>query len=163
MYFWKIDKLKEELSQGPLSEKDSLRYILAWEILWALATIPFLGIEDNNIWDVLEDVIYIPVMVCGILYVYRCNKMSEGKDFLHRYFAIGWVTSVRFTVLVVLPVFIAFAIGTMLSYEELPLETTWMDVVFINLLSVLYFWIFGKHVKDLAYNKAVRNQVGGVE
>jgi hypothetical protein len=150
MYFWKIEKLKEDLSAGPLPEAESVKYVVAQEVLYALGMVPFLGVEDNNVWDVADGLVYLFLVLAGVLYAYSCNGRAKGRDFMQRYFAVGWVAGIRWMVMVLLPALVAYGVALGLYYgEAMPESMTPAEVVFLNVLCATYFWMLGRHLKDL--------------
>lgn len=152
MYLWKIDKLKEDLRQGSLSEKESFKYLLAWEILYSLPFLPS-SVEGWNILDTYDGFVRLVVTIVGVLFMYKVNGGALGKYFLQRYLSIGWVVFVRFLALVMLPVLVVYAIvygGMIASGAELSDQTTWVDILVFNLVAVVYYMVFAKHVKDVA-------------
>ncbi|MEX0909795.1 MAG: hypothetical protein WDZ75_00700 [Candidatus Paceibacterota bacterium] len=146
MYFWNIQKLKSDLREKPLSEGESFKYLFANLLVYSLAMIPFL---ENNIWDVYIFVIAVPLMLFGAYYVYRCNGGAGGTHFLQRYFSIGWVVGIRWLVLIALPVLVLYIIAQGM-YSEIPDSTTLTDVVVYNSLAIAFYWLFGKHIKEVA-------------
>ncbi|MDP3014845.1 MAG: hypothetical protein Q8N28_00250 [bacterium] len=146
MYFWKINKLKEDLLKHPLSESELFKYLLATTIMYSLAMIPFL---ENNLWDVYSAIVMGMITVFGTIYIYRCNNGDKGNNFLQKYLSIGWVISIRWIVLIMLPAMIVYFIALAI-YSGLPESTTLSDVIFFNLLFMSYFRLFGKHIKDVA-------------
>jgi len=90
-------------------------------------------------WDGLEALWGILLAVVGTIYTYRQNGGAEGRHFLQRYFAVGWVVSVRWLA-VSIPVSTAF-------YTE---STHWYDPLFFAVVAAGFYWRMAHHVKDLA-------------
>lgn len=146
MYFWNIKKLKQDLVDQRLLENDIFKYLFASTIINSLVIIPFF---DNNIWDVYSGILSAIITIIGTHYVYICNKGQNGRNFLFKYFTIGWVVSIRWTILMVIPLMVIyFVIGDILGF--ISESTTILDALFLNLLLIPYYWIFGKHIKDIA-------------
>ncbi len=147
MYFWKIDKLKKELLKHPLSESETFKYLVATVILSSLAMIPvpFLG---NNIWDIYSSIIAGIITVFGVFYIYKCNGGASGSNFLQKSLCMGWVIGIRYFLLIMSPIMIVYIVICL--YLGLPESTTLPDVVFLNIIYSLYFWLLGKHIKDIA-------------
>lgn len=145
MYFWNINKLKSDLLKKPLSESEQFKYLFATLVVYSLAMIPFL---ENNIWDVYSAIIMVLTTTIGIYYVYKCNKGSIGNNFLQKCLSIGWVVSIRWLVFM-LPIILLFYIAVEL-YSGVSDYTTLADVIFFNLLYISYFWLLGKHIKEVA-------------
>jgi len=146
MYIWKIDKLKNDLRKKSLSESESFKYLFVNIIIYTIGLIPS---SNSNVWDVYNALVTIVITASGIYYAYKCNKGAHGDNFLQKYLSIGWVTSIRWTVFFMLPAMAiyVFAIGISISVTYV---TTPLDVIFLNLMYISYFWLLGKHIKDLA-------------
>jgi len=146
MYFWKIEKLKNDLLKKPLSESESFKYLFATTVLYSLGMTPFL---ENNIWDVYSAIITALITAIGVYYVYKCNKGASGSNFLQKYLSMGWVVGIRWSVFVMIPLMIVyFVIVAILS--SIPDNTTLSDLLFFNLLYIQFFWLLGKHIKEVA-------------
>ncbi|MDO8530289.1 MAG: hypothetical protein Q7S10_02700 [bacterium] len=146
MYFWKIEKLKNDLIEHPLSESEAFKYLFANVILYSLGAIPS---AESNVWDVYSAIAAIAITIFGIIYAYKCNMGASGKNFLQKYLAIGWVVGVRWLALIALPVLIIYftAIGI---YSGIPEKTTPLDIVIMSILVISYFWLLGKNIKEVA-------------
>ena len=146
MYLWRIKKLKAQLVVEPLTDREVLPYVAANSALLGLAVA--LPPDSPNSWDRAAGFAYVPLMVLGILWVFRQNGGSVGTDFLQRYTAIGWVVLVR-----LVPV--AFLAGLILYVMkgaplEGGLETSAYDFVVGIGLGVAYFQRVGSHVRDVS-------------
>lgn len=146
MYFWKIDKLKNDLLKKPLSESESFKYLFVTLVVYNLGMIPFL---ENNIWDVYSAIIAVLITAIGVYYVYKCNKGASGDNFLQKYLSIGWVVGMRWIVLILLPIMIVYFIVVPIS-SSISDTTTFSEVIFFNILYISYFWLLGKHIKEVA-------------
>ncbi len=146
MYFWKINKLKSDLLKKPLSERESFKYLFATLVLYSLGMIPIL---ENNTWDIYSAIITALITAIGVYYVYKCNKGASGNNFLQKYLSIGWVVGIRWIVLIMLPIMIIYFIAIEI-YSGIPDYTTLAEVIFSNLLYLSYFWLFSKHIKEVA-------------
>lgn len=146
MYFWRIEKLKSEMAARPLSEREALPYLVVYVAFFAaLSSIPDPII---NVWDGLGAAWSIALAVFGTIYIYRQNGGANGQHFLQRYFAISWVVTIRWLVLVL---FVAIAFFTFLAVLGKDAEeTTWYDFLFFAAVEAIVYWRIGRHVRDLA-------------
>ena len=147
MYFWNIKKLKKEITTSPLSEKEQFKYLIANTIALGSAMIPF---PENNIWDIYLIMIQGVIMILGIIYIYKSNGGAKGKYLLQRYFSLGWVMLIRWLFLIVLPAIIVFSLAMEMFFVGLLESTSIYDVVFVSILSIIYFLLLGKHIKSIA-------------
>lgn len=143
MYFWKIDNLKKDLIKKPLSEKEQFKYLIATIILFNLALATNLLME-NSIWNIYSVIISGIVDIFGMFFLYRINGGSNGKYFLQRLLSLGWVIGIRWTVLILLPInIIVFNLGV-------PEDTAVFSLVIDNLTYLVYLWMLGKNIKEVA-------------
>lgn len=146
MYFWKIEKLKNDLLKEPLSESESFKYLLATSVLYGLGMIPF---WEKNMWDVYSAIITTLITAIGVYYVYKCNKGASGSNFLQKYLSMSWVVGIRWFIFVMIPLITVYSVIVAIL-SSIPENTILSDVLFFNLLVISYFWLLGKHVKEIA-------------
>lgn len=156
MYFWNIKKLKALLIERPMTEKEVLPYLIATMLLLTLVQY-FPNALHFNAWDYLEIVIASITVIVGTFWLYRKNFGDKGSHFLQRYFALGWVVTVRFIVFVT-PVFIAlvFLASNFGLYNAESEATNWVDTALLTVMEVFLYWYFGKHLADVASNASYR-------
>lgn len=146
MYFWCIEKLKTEMAARPLSEREALPYLV---VFVALSTaVAYIPLTTYNIWDGLGAVCSVLLATVGTIYIYRQNGGAEGQHFLQRYFAVGWVVTIRWLAVLIL-VAVAFY-GTLATVGAVTEGTHWYDFLFIAVIEAVMYWRIGHHVRDLA-------------
>lgn len=151
MYFWRIEKLKAELREGALPQRQQFYYYLAQSLVLAIVTIP---LPDANRFDVISGIVSLFVTIVGIVYLYRCNDGDRGSRFLERTFSIGFVVGVRLLVLLGLPLIVLYLLAVT-WFLEFPAETTLTDVVLFALVEILVIWRISVHLRQVAATKAV--------
>jgi len=147
MYFWNIDKLKKDLIQKPLSEKEQFKYLLAMAIFVGFGMIPFIEI---NMWDVYSALVAGITTIIGTYYLYKLNGGPNGKYILQRLLSLGWVMFIRWIVLIMFPVMLLLFFGLEIFSTGVPDETSVYDFVGSNLTYIIYFWLLGKHIKEVS-------------
>lgn len=155
MYFWKIEKLKNDLLIKPLSESESFKYLFAYLASESLLLI-FIDIDDitvpnlefTNMWDVFSSINGFLINAIGVYYVYKCNKGANGDNFLQKFFSIGWVVGIRLIVLF-LPLMLLLFFILSLSSTDFS-STNPYDVILFFIIDFLFYWLLGKHVKEVA-------------
>jgi hypothetical protein len=154
MYFWKIEKLKNDLLIKPLSESESFKYLFA--IITALSLIGILDVLVEmdptflmiyNKWDVFSSINDGLINAIGVYYVYKCNKGANGDNFLQKFLSIGWVVGIRWLV-IYLPLIVIFSITH--STEDIYYSNGPYDVILYFIMGISYYWLLGKHVKEVA-------------
>lgn len=149
MYFWRINQLKAQLAVEPLTDRRVLPYAVAHGALFALACA--FPPASTNSWDRATGFAFVPLMVVGILWVFRQNGGANGLDFLQRCTAISWVIFIRLVPVALLSGLVLYLIkGAPL---EGGLEATAYDFAFGLALGVIYFQRVGSHVRDVAHSR----------
>lgn len=146
MYFWNIEKLKQQLAQGPLSERETLSYLLAFSIVITLS------MWGNGEWVWWQALLEVVLAVAGTLYVYRRNGGDGGEHFLQRYMTVGWVVGIRYTVPFMLLLIGGFAVAAVAGVLEQIDE--WVYALITTLFSLLLYWRIGHHIGDVVARRA---------
>ena len=147
MYFWKIKDLKRRLVYQPLSDRESLPYLLVQAVL-CLLFISASGLGEGKKPELLDFVsvgVSCLVVFLGTLHLYWMNGGGEGQHLLQRLLAIGWVVSIRCSGLFLF----GFIIYGVLRIHS-PEVTLWQDVVLSIAISVFYYWRTGVHIRDVS-------------
>ena len=103
MYFWNIKKLKISLSKGPLSQKNTFRYLTYFLFLYTLSLYITYGTSYYAPAYLSKEVLAIILLIsylCEIFYCYKFNGGKDGEDFLGRYLSIKLLTMIRLLVFV---------------------------------------------------------------
>jgi hypothetical protein len=154
MYIRRIEELKTKMASRPLSEREVLPYLVVSMVLCAGAS--YITQRELTFWDYLEAAWSIALAAAGTIYIYRKNAGSNGCHFLQRYFAIGWVVSVRWFVFL-LPAGIAWYAA--LEIFGIPTEHTgWHLFLFAAAAETIVFLMIGHHVRDLAQREMDNNE-----
>lgn len=151
MYFWKIDKLKEDIKKNRLLEKERFVYAVIYLTLSAIGTelMMFMPVENPNFWDVLSSFSIVLIILFGTFYAYKANGGASGADFLGRYFSIAFVVGIRFLLLLI-PIILILVFYYLYAFpddEDIP--TTALDILLFIAWYVLLFWRIGVHIADV--------------
>ena len=153
MYFWNIEGLKGEMARRPLSDRELLPYLVIFIALYDLMIAATLG-EPANVWDYADGAMTVLLGIAGTIYLFFKNGGSNGRDFVPRYLAIGFVVGLRYLVLVGIPVIVGYTIAYGLFVADSSEETRWWDVMLYSVLNVFYYWRVGVHLNDTAARQA---------
>lgn len=151
MYFWKIEKLKEDIKNNRFNEKDRFLYGTINVVLWAVGmeVMARLPIESPNIWDTINSLGNIIIPLVGTILVYKANGGANGKDFLGRYVSIGFVVSIRFLVILV-PMLISLILYYIYAFPgQEEIASNPVEVLSFQLWYAFLFWRIHKHVGDV--------------
>ena len=151
MYFWKIEKLKEDIRTNQLTEKDRFIYALIYLVLGAigLEVMMLMPLEDGNIWDLISSIANVLIVALGTLYAFKANGSNGGSDFLGKYFSIGFVVAIRFLAYAI-PLFVLLFIYYFYAFgEEEEIPTNYIDVIPYLIWYVAMYWRIYVHIKQV--------------
>jgi len=150
MYFWNIKKLKTQLIAGPLTERETLPYLIATVLMYSLVQYFPDALPFNSL-DYLEIVIASLGALLGTLWLYYKNMADAGSNFLQRYISLGWVVTIR-VIVFALPVALAivFLADTLGQYNDESGATNWIDIGIAITIELFLYLYFGKHLADVA-------------
>lgn len=108
MYFWNIEKLKEDIRADRTTEKDRFIYALTYLGLGAIG-VEFLTHAPTELrgeggWDIVVSASNVLIIILGTILVFKANGPNDRIDFLGRYWSIEFVVNVRLIVFA-LPIF----------------------------------------------------------
>lgn len=151
MYFWKIEKLKDEIKTNNLKEKDRFIYAFIYIALSTIVmeTLVFIPVEELNFWDKVSSVGNILIPLAGTFFAYKANGGANGVDFLGRFFSISFVVAIRF-LLFLFPIVIVFVSLYMFMLPgERDVGSTPVESTFFFIWSALLYVRICKHISDV--------------
>lgn len=143
MYLWNITKLKQQLSDGGIEQKDSMKYLITLSVVGMIPIpkIPFVtGISIHHFFGAV-------VLILGTLYCYNKNRGSEGRDFLSRYLSLTLIVLVRFCPIVIIAGLI-MSTGVLLRLTD-----NEQKIIIFSFLYLIQFFIYlrvGYHIADVS-------------
>lgn len=156
MYFWQINKLRQQLASEGLSEQQAFYYYLATAILSAvLYEIVANGPpSEASSADLLDAMMYFAFTIGGVAWCYRQNGGAEGTDFLTRIVPVAWVMFWRL-VACVIPFFVIVGVIDWYQTGHLGRPGSEMPVLIIimNGLFAGMWWRMGVHMNWVAEQK----------
>ena len=146
MYFWKTNKLSNEIKENTLTENDWKQYYLAVSILllisiYSTQLVPRINIESL----IVEGVLSVAITVIGINITFKTNQNNNGTNFIARITALSFPIAIKIATLSFL-----YGIGIGVAKEMLALSTEnkeWATTIFTVLIQVLFFWRINVHLK----------------
>jgi hypothetical protein len=145
MYFLNIRAVKNRLQMGTPSSGEALPYLLAYFLL-VQAAIAFPGTLESG-WDRMVIAVEFVAAVSGTLALYQANGGSDGRDFIIRYFVLGWVVSLRILLLAV-PLIALAAFALLLLGVDVE-STGPFDVLYMLIFNIVFYLYFYGHMLDL--------------
>ena len=153
MYILQIKKLREQLTNNELKEKQAFYYYLATAILGAItyeaiANSPGSGGEMLPV-DYLDGGLDMVFTILGIIWCYAQNGGANGHDFLLRIVPIGWVMLWRMLLFGLLPftILVGFLNWYSTGNYGRPESETVIEIIIHNALFLGMYWRMGVHMK----------------
>lgn len=146
MRFWRVERLKAEMRAQPLSERETLPYLVVYVAFFTIVS--GLPNPDFNLLDAVGHLLSVVIAIVGTIFIYWRNGGMDGRFFFQRYFAIGFVVGIRCLVAIVVAMFTLIAILD--SVGRLSDQTTFYDFIFIVIADIIIYWRIAYHVRDLA-------------
>ena len=156
MYLLQIRKLRQQLADNGLSQRQAFNYFLATSILSALLyeVVANGPPSEPNPVDLLDAAMYLGFTIGGIIWCYRQNGGADGSEFLNRIVPIGWVMFWRLVALVI-PFFVIVGAIDWYRTGELGRPGSEMTIL-ILIMNGLFggmWWRMGVHMKWVADNR----------
>jgi len=152
MYFWKIQNLKNDISNNNFNEHDRFIYATIYIVLCAVGmeAMAWMPIDNPNIWDYIRPISNTTIVLVGTIMAYKSNGGRNGKDFLGRYFSIGFVIIIRFMAILI-PLFIILMVYFFYTADENGevVSTAGDNIPFLIWYAALY-WRICNHIKDVS-------------
>ncbi|HJP05257.1 MAG: hypothetical protein CL799_12385 [Chromatiales bacterium] len=153
MHFWQIKKLRVKLAGEELTQRQEFIYYLGGAILVAalyeiVANGP--ATEQKPV-DVLDAVMYFGFKIGGVIWCYRQNGGTSGRNFLAHMVPLAFVMFMRL-VSAVIPLFVTLGVYHWIQTGELgrPGSETTALVFMMNCLYGAMWWRTGVHMKWVA-------------
>lgn len=149
MYFWNVKALSEDLKTRTMSQREKMKYFLAFMVIGVIVTANFFlsfgSSEEINIILIIEDFITIVITVGGIILCYKANQAGDDFEFIDRFICLSLPITIRLTVLL----FISYGIYMIIGYhifgtrfDDTLERTTIIDFIIVILAEALYYlWI----------------------
>jgi hypothetical protein len=108
MRFFSLSKVKTDISSGALGEQETFKYIIAWFMVFCLASFP-VSLEKASAASYVFWLVSSVVNIWGIKKSYAANGGARGSSFIGRFLALGWVLGIR-GLIVFIPAFVLLCI-----------------------------------------------------
>ena len=137
MNLWNINKLKDDLSNQKVNQRDLLIYYFLNGLLLTLVLIPGFSLYDYQQenykwidWGVASLIYLVTIFLC-----YRANKGSRGKNFIERILSIEILIFIRYIFFLLIPYYIFY----FTFLEETAYANTWeliSTIIFELIISI---------------------------
>ena len=152
MYFWRIERLVEDLNRDQISEWEGAKYLIMIGVVFSIATAPVFSIGMEYSWlDTVSTAIIVAATGLGTFYCYRINRRVDDRDFVLRFVCLFVPVTVR-----LIPVVVLVGILTGILFTESwpgfdaldepvePYRTAPEDLGMLVLLQVIFYWYLGR-------------------
>lgn len=158
MYFWKVDKLIDDLKLNKVTQKEEFKYALTFFVFSILCTDPFLYANTSyNIYNSINTILFISVTTLGLYYCFKINAAGDNQDFIKRILCIGIPIMVRLFVIftpisLALSLFVYFLIQDNSMGTPIPEihEQNIFELIYMVLLECTYFGYLAIKMKKIS-------------
>jgi hypothetical protein len=155
MDFISYQPLKEKLRNRTFTDRQALPYFILSSVL--SVPVPTSGTANSLDWVLTGCGVLITAL--GLLYAYRKNGGSDGVDFIKKFFVLGWIALVRWTLafipLCVILVIAVIAIADTNAHFGGPIDESvkveaieWFQLFGPCIFMIGLFQRIGWHIKD---------------
>ena len=144
-YIWRIDRLTQQLSEGPLSQPAALFYVvLAAGSTSVTRLLPARDLPLRRFAELTNWLGFI-ILILGIVAAYVANGGGRGVDFSSRFMALVVVVGIRVTVLGIIP---SAALAALIS-RRFPSPQLSDVMQFYSVLGLRFvtFWRIAHHLR----------------
>ena len=122
MNLWNINKLKDDLSNHKVKQRDLLVYFFLSGLLLVLVYMPIDSkyYYQTEKYDWIDWVVTSFITLITIFLCYKANKGSKGNNFLERIFSLELILSIRY--------FVFFDIPCLIFHSAFLEETAYSDI-----------------------------------
>jgi len=148
MYFWAIQRLRNDLASATLSETAAFWSFFLVLLLQVGTFLLTASRSQTGVWENFELWFGVFCVLVGTLWAFISNGGGRGRDFLRRYFSLVWVLSVRFAAILI-PIGVVWALYS--GTRGVPLETFRpYEAVAFAALQLLFYWRLSVHMTSVA-------------
>jgi uncharacterized membrane-anchored protein YitT (DUF2179 family) len=156
MYFWNIEKLKEDIRADRVTEKDRFIYALIY-LAFSVISFEFLThvpfeLKSEGARDIAVSAINVLIILAGTIFAFKANGSIDGIDFLGKYFSIGFVLEVRFTVFILPLLAVYLSTDTYVFLEAEAQPRSWDSILLLAWSSALY-WRMYVYIRQISVSK----------
>lgn len=154
MIWLDIKKLEQKISNNLFSEKESFLYLLAHSIISCITIASGSQINNKGI-NTLTSIVVIFITIWGLKAAYKANMDFDGKDFVKRFVAIGWIIAIRLVLIVLGCSFaigiIAVIVSATTNIQDLGTELSknLFYVFFVSVFEIIYYLLIINSFRSL--------------
>jgi hypothetical protein len=153
VYWWNVRSLIRVLRSHEVGMAESFRYLMAHTCIVGLGLTLRPSVAGRL--EYMSDLIFSITAIAGTYLAYRANGGADGLDFFTRYFAIVWVSTVRFSVVLILAFLLLHAYlrarGVLPAVRSTaPQDLTLPELALYGFASLLYWWRVCAHMRQAA-------------
>lgn len=158
MYFWKVNKLEQDLKADKISNMETLGYLVVLVLINLIAFFFVGNVSLNGSMKFMDNVLSGLINIFGIIFCFYLNKQGDGTKFLKRIVSLTLPISIRIEVYHIFATFTLMLIGFFVSggtFTKLPQSEIYNVsslVIGQIFLFVSYIWL-GRVIKRISVNK----------
>ncbi len=144
VYFWKINKLKQDIKAHQVSKRDKLLYIVLFFLLYVALFVQAM-VQIESLWSHEMLMVQVFISLVGFAYIYYQNETR--KDFLFHLASVGWVFLLRSLFFMSLGMLNLYLMTHLFGVAEL---FSAKNAIIVGMgFELLLYWRIGSHIKSL--------------
>lgn len=150
MYFWKTEVLADDIKNNNVSDKDWMKYFLAWTLFSTL--VPYLvsvsPYEDMSVM-LAEMLVIVGVVIFGVSITFKTNLQGSGtaQNYFSRTVALSLPIVIKLFSFSLLFGFVLGIVGESFSLSSAASE--WVLSAFAVSIEIIYFWRINVHLNHI--------------
>lgn len=130
--------LIERFRNGTFEDSEVEPYFMAYMIFMAIMWLFAFG--EANPWEIATGVASVVITIFGVLHLKRQNDDSFANQFLAKYFALGWVITVRMLLISIPSMVVFFSLAAIVGGND---AFAPMGALFTIAFEILFYWWLG--------------------
>jgi len=144
MYFWKIKKLKSDIKENRVTQKDEVLYLVFFSLLYVVILLQSL-VQIDSLWNSEMVFLQIIISILGVAYAFSKNRGS--KDFIKNFSSVGWVFLLRSLFFMSIGMLNLYVMTYLFGVEEL---FSAKNAIIVGMVfELLLYWRIGSHIENL--------------
>lgn len=146
MYFWKTEKLANDIKNDRVNEKSKMHYYLLMMVLYnVIAYQNLLEFEMDMMTLASEMLITTLVVAVGVLTTFKSNNGANGSDYISRVIMLGLPITIK--IVVFMSIFQIALYEAVFYYWNYDVLTDLFVSTNVVLATILGYWRLSVHLK----------------
>jgi hypothetical protein len=148
MIIFNLKKAEALLKSGAYSNRFVLTYFLIY-IIFSMILL-YVDVEPLKGWKLVLDISASVISLLGLFFVFSINEKGDQKNFLDRYFVLGFVVFARLMIFSIPIAIVLFIILKFVFSQEALLNNFWLEYSLTIIIILFYYWLLAQSFRLVA-------------